>query len=208
MQIFKILHSFSLSFVGCLKGKANCQASITEVSWIHRGMAIVNNSVYKWNIYDTLNLICRAYGSNPAGAYLFAISKNSAPTAMKVQSGSITYTGMASGSLVWSDFDGVQMGFENFVVIGTNYISNPVVSSNLVYDRRYINVAVLKTTDTGTYYCSVAAITSTSSTPVKSSGALKITVSTKPKQAHSTRAHTNSYLTYSAAIMGAYKLIF
>ena len=122
------------------------------------------------------------------------------------------------GTLIYSDVDGIQKGYENFVVYTGAYnavVSEDVaVASTLLYDYRYVNIGTLKTTDSATYVCSAGYLTSGGTADYETagsfatSGALTITVNTKSGQALSARTHVNSFLTYSAAIMGASTLFF
>ena len=154
---------------------------------------------------DTLNLLCRANG---AMIYYttFVIHKGQAPTGMEVSlAGDFAITG--GGTLVYSDLTGPEAGFENIII--TTPGGSPGVVMVAKYWFRQINVGILMQSDAGTYHCSVMHMTGgTIPGSFMSSGGLTIVVNTKPGQARSHRAHSNQILTYSAALLGASKLIF
>lgn len=178
--------------------------SLSGVSWIYRGTAQQNNSALTFNLYDTLNLVCRASVDQTFNSVIFAVSKGSIPTTMTLSSaGALSIANV--GTLIWSDVDGVKSGYENFNIYGSTY--NGQMHATFIYDYRFVNVGTLKTTDSGTYHCSAAYITDNSATAVKTSGGLTITVNTQSGQAHSSRTGVNHFLTYSAAILGATKLV-
>ena len=111
------------------------------------------------------------------------------------------------GTMVWNDFDGIQAGFENFLVIpdGLSYAN---YGDNAQYAFRNVHVGTLRTTDSGTYHCSVCYGSGKTEGKLGTSGALTIMVNTKEGQAHSIRSKVSSILTYSAVIIGASKFIF
>ena len=186
--------------------------SISGVSWVFQGTAQQNSSALTFNLYDTLNLICRTNGAGVSNNLIYVISKGTTPTGMALSTGVLTVKNI--GTLVYSDVDGIQKGYENFVIYSGAY--NSAAGASLLYDYRYVSVGTLKTTDSATYVCSVGSLadgdTVTDATTdvaiYQTSGGLTITVNTKSGQALSARTHVNSFLTYSAAIMGASKLFF
>ena len=115
-----------------------------------------------------------------------------------------------AGTLIFDDFEGIQPGFENFVIVPSSY-GSAVASGN---DFRYIGVALLKTEDAGTYHCSGVPIYYDSycnyfdGDDGQTSGALTIVVNTKVGQAHSSIAKASQAMTYSALILSASKLLF
>ena len=119
--------------------------SLSWVSWFHRGISQSNNSVLRFNIYDTLNLACRAYGSNARGRFVFVISKGHVPTTAKSDNGWTVINGPFSNwdQIICSDTEDITPGYENFVVIGTNHMTNSVSNSKFAYDTRYVNVGRL-----------------------------------------------------------------
>ena len=181
---------------------------MSGASWIFQGKATTNNSALTFNLYDTLNLICYAYGA-PGYAYsklIFIISKGTIPTNATYTPATTTLTVNNVGTLIYSDIDGLQSGYENFIIFSTPYLYS-TLTNTFDYDLRYVNVGTLKTTDSATYHCS-AHFYDSAAPEFMTSGGLTITVNTKSGQAHSSRAQVNSMLTYSAAIIGASKLLF
>ena len=179
--------------------------TLSGVSWIFRGTAQQNNTVLTFNMYDTLNLICRANGLAISNQLIFIVSKGTIPTTATFDTASATLSVSNMGTLIFSDVDGLQAGFENFVIYTDAYISP--VASNLLYQYRYVNVGVLRTEDSATYHCS--AYYYHASTPAfKTSGGLTVVVNTRSDQARSTKNGINSFLAYSAAILGASKAFY
>ena len=155
--------------------------------------------------------MCRATTGSISGKLVFAVSKGSIPTGMSISSGVITVKNV--GTLIYTDLGGIQSGYENFVIYGSPY--NGQIQSALIYDFRYVSVGTLKTADAGIYSCTVAylgsstaAVTDADTGSFATSGRLTITVNTKSGQAHSSRAQVNRLVTYTAALMGASKLLF
>ena len=109
------------------------------------------------------------------------------------------------GTIIWDEMDGLRSGFENFVIYGDNPTDYTYYAQ---YTFRYISIGTLRTEDSGTYHCSACYSTCASADDYGSSGALTIQVNTKSGQALSSRSQVNNILTYSAAIMGASKLLF
>ena len=159
-----------------------------------------------------MNLICRATAASAVGKLVFAVSKGTIPTGMSISSGLISLKN--GGTLIYSDLGGIQSGYENFVIYASPYNGVSAVIGALTYDYRYVSVGTLKTADSATYICSAAYFANTGSAPsdasptiFQTSGGLTITVNTKSGQAHSARTRVNSLVAYSAAIMGASKLL-
>ena len=132
---------------------AEC-GDLTGVSWIFRGIAQQNNSVLAFNLYDTLSLICRCDGDAPKNGAVFAISKGTIPTSMTFTATGLTLSNV--GSLIWTDVDGIQAGFENFIIIPEATVNAGPMMSVAKYARRFLNVATLNTADAGTLFCSLS----------------------------------------------------
>ena len=208
-----------------------------SVSWYFRGQAVQNNTVLQFNMYDTLNLVCKSVlvidyefiNSLPIPAYLpwgffrpwFVITKGaSPPSEIGLTENSVDYMSLGvdnPGTLIYSDYNGLQPGFENFVVI----VGHQTPYTTQYY--RYVNVGVLRPDDSGTYHCSATIyydydLTGEEDEDVPelpgselnypTSGGLTIMVNTKQGQAHSSRAKSANLLTYSAILLGASKLLF
>ena len=187
------------------KDHAEC-LTVSGVSWIFRGTAQQNNSVLAFNLYDTLSLICRCDGDAPKNGAVFAISKGTIPTSMTFTATGLTLSNV--GSLIWTDVDGIQAGFENFIIIPEATVPSGPMMTNAKYAHRFLNVGTLGASDAGTYHCSVAYLNSIGS-PVSNfvnSGGLTVVVNTKSDQAGSTATRVNRFLAYSTAVLGASKL--
>ena len=183
--MFKFLNQLAF-----FKDHAEAQ-SLSGVSWIYQGTAQQNNSALTFNLYDTLNLICRATGASIGNSLIYVVSKGTIPTGMTLSSaGALTVKNI--GTLIYSDVDGIQKGYENFVIYtgGCNIAVSGTVQlgSKLIYDYRYVSVGALKTTDSASYICSaayidagsLAAVDNTTPTTYQTSGAVSYTHLTLP----------------------------
>ena len=159
---------------------------------------------------DTLSLICRGIGSaGPSTDITFIITKGSQPPTLATITNASPYASLTIAnvpSLIYSDFDGLQQGYENIVVIPSAY--NTYVGSLAKYVYRYVTIGTLRPTDSGTYHCSAGIGPGGIANYFATSGGLTITVNTKPGQARSARVHVNNFLAYSTALLGASKLLF
>ena len=184
--------------------------SIT-VSWIHRGNALLNNTVLIFNKDDTLNLACTASTATKE-IFLFSITKGTSPpsnvnlTATSYGS-RLAYTDLQT--LIYDDIDGISDGYENILILSKNYLG---LSVNLEF-KVYMSIGVLRPSDAGIYFC-VASVpkysvsTATGIAAFANSGGVTIQVNTKPGQARSSRANAQSFLAYSTVLLSAYKLLF
>ena len=155
-------------------------------------------------MYDTLSLVCRAKAVGCLATVMFAIHKGNAPSDMTIaETTPTTLTFTNGGTLIYSDLDGVQAGYENFVIF-MNAV-NAVTYEAGEYAIRYVNVGTLMPADSGTYHCSGKIYTDIL---MLGSGGLTITVNTKEGQALSTQKQFSKLLTYSTALMSASKLFF
>ena len=157
---------------------------------------------------DTLNLLCKVTGIQ-VYYVTFVIHKGQAPTGMQATGSPPLLTVQISGggTLIYSDETGPQAGYENVIVItpgGSQFFASYAWAT---YFFRLVNIATLRPTDSGTYHCSGMFQDGLASNSFLSSGGLTITVNTKPGQAGSSRAYQNNILTYSAALLGASKLL-
>ena len=155
-------------------------------------------------MYDTLSLMCRAQAVRYVAWVMFAVHKGNAPTDMTIAEATPTSLTFANGGpLIYSDLDGVQAGYENFVIF-MNAV-NGVINEAGEYAIRYVNVGTLMPADAGTYHCSARI---NSDDYMMGSGALTITVNTKQGQARSSNTQFSQLLTYSAVLIGASKNLF
>ena len=184
--------------------KSEAIQSLSGVSWVFRGTAQQNNSVLLFNMYDTLTLVCRAQATGFITNVMFAIHKGKAPTDITgASSAPLTLSYPNGGTLVYSDLNGIESGFENFVIS-----MNPVNRATYTYGMyafRYVNVGTLMPADSGTYHCSGKI---PGDALMMGSGALTITVNTKVGQARSSTTQFSHFMIYSAALMGATKFLF
>ena len=108
---------------------------------------------------------------------------------------------------IYDDFNGVYDGYENII-----FLQKSLVGEIAQYDYKlYMNIGVLRPADAGTYFCSSALIPfqgGAQTFAFGNSGAVTIQVNTKPGQAHSSRANSQNFLTYSAMLLSASKLLF
>ena len=181
------------------------QAAPPTVSWIYRGNAQLNNTALSFNQDDTLSLSCRAQ-SDSSSSFAFSITRGSKPpsgvTYGSTPGPTFTVTYSDGGAIIYDDVQGIQAGYENFVV--TRFQGQISALAGNEYLR--IGVAALRQADAGTYHCS--AIVFPTTTTIYTSGGLTINVYTKQGQAHSSKTSVNKLMTYSAMMLGASKLLF
>ena len=211
-----------------------------SVSWFFQGQAVQNNTVLQFNMYDTLSLTCKStmdlwyyipeeYAPGaPEGVNLellirptFAITRGSSPPSdmyFDLNTSANYFLSVDDPiTLIYSDWQGLQTGFENFIVL-------PGFQSFYTTEFfRYVNVGVLRPQDSGTYHCSASLIPDEMMTldsedyfeyPTwifegrTTSGGVTIMVNTKQDQARSIRAKSANLLTYTVALLGASKILF
>ena len=188
-----------------------------KVSWFFRSKALENNASLTFNMGDTLNMNCKlTYSDYYSGYDLFAITKSSKAPSGLTPSYSASANMMVlnvpdANTLIYSDIDGVQGGYENFEIFR---ITAGDYSTNVF---RAMNIGYLRPTDSGTYYCTAMFYTRSGTAGSYSllsdtsenltSGAVRIVVNTKPGQAHSAENKSSRLLIYSAVILSALKLV-
>jgi hypothetical protein len=186
--------------------------AVNAVTWYIGSTAQANNTALSYNVGDSLTLFCKATYQPTAstqGFLYFAITKGSTPPALSQFSvtftNSIASFSISGTTVIYDDFNGLGSGYENFVIFqsssGGGFNGNKFILT--------VGIPYLRTADAGTYFCSANTMsTSISSTTVAISGALVVNVNTKTGQSSdSYRSKANSYLKYSAILLGASKIV-
>ena len=160
---------------------------------------------------DTLNMVCKGFYAYKENSFWMVISKGATPPELDYTETNYYELVIDNpGTLIYDDFEGIQPGFENFVVVPGTF-SAAAASGN---DYRHVGIALLKPQDAGTYHCSGIAIYYNTEYGCfddnwySTSGGLTIVVNTKIGQAHSSIAKASQAMTYSALILSASKLLF
>lgn len=171
---------------------------------MQKGQVLSNNTALTFNMADTLNLVCFVKNLvDYNDEFYIAITKGLPATEYTWTEDAYTEKVAVStaGTLIYDDFNGIQAGYENFVIFAS-YVEADYATDTT---RRYINIYSLQTSDSGTYYCS--SIYDGEYYIPSVSGALVITVNTKEGQAHSTRVKKADIMTYSALLFSSSKLL-
>ena len=159
-----VVHSASKIFLGFGQGhwirrewlidiSTILACDLGTVSWFYRGKALQSNTTLTLKKGEPLHLGCRFVQATQTHHHAFYITKGTLPPTKAI--GSTTSADYQKveltnpGTLVYSDYDGIQAGFDSLLVIPTSF---GTYGPN---HFRYLSIGQLVQADAGTYHCSV-----------------------------------------------------